>query len=237
MCRMILATGKFNTADIVQAMVAVARGDTADHEASFSQHPHGWGAVWRDMDAPTGLSAMRETTAAEISLLASGLASVKTDFLAIHVRRTTSSTTIGAQFTHPLKRPAEDWYFMHNGSQPTVHQFLGLPSSTFDSAEYFDYLVPEGTASLDQSEALERLRNIPEPGSNSGNAFAIKPDCAYVIHWRSPSDTWPRYFTMHETVSPDCRIISSEIVPALAPAEQWTPLPPQTILEIPIPND
>jgi predicted glutamine amidotransferase len=234
MCRMILATGKFCTADIVKAMVAVARGETADHEASFSEHPHGWGAVWRDISAPSGLSVMRETTSADTSLIDSGLASVQTDFLAIHIRRTTSSTTFGPQFTHPLQRPAEDWYFMHNGSQPTVHQLLGLPFSTFDSAEYFDYLIPQGTSSLEQEEVLERLRKIPEPGSNSGNAFAIRPDCAYVIHWRSPSDTWPRYFTMHETVTPDCRIICSEIVPALAPAEQWTPLPPQILLEIPI---
>jgi len=231
---MILVIGKFNTVDIVKAMVAVACGETADHEGSFSEHPHGWGAVWRDMAAPSGLSVMRETKAAKVSLLASGLTSVKTDFLAIHIRRSMSTDTFGTKFTHPLQRPMEDWYFMHNGSQPTVHQLLGLPSSTFDSAEYFDYLVPGGTSSIDRAEALERLRKIPEPGSNSGNAFAIRPDCAYVIHWRSPSDTWPRYFTMHETVSTDCRIISSEIIPALAPVEKWTPLPPQSILEIPI---
>jgi glutamine amidotransferase len=139
---------------------------------------------------------------------------------------------VGPRFTHPLQRPGEDWYFMHNGSQPTVHRLLGLAESRFDSAEYFDYLIPPGSTTLDAAEALERLRRIPEPGSNSGNAFAIRPDGAYVIHWRSPADRWPLYFTMHELVTPEARIVSSEIVTALGPEEAWRPLAPQSIVPI-----
>jgi glutamine amidotransferase len=229
---MIIAVGRFNSADIVAAAVALAAGETADHDGAFTQHPHGWGALWRDPGAPGGLSALRDVRPATDSM-AAALAAIDTDFLAIHLRRSMSAQTLGPRFTHPLQRPDDHWYFMHNGSQPTVHRLLGLPESRFDSAEYFDYLIPPRSAAIDAPEALEKLRLIPEPGSNSGNAFAVRPGMAYVIHWRSPSDRWPRYFTMHELSTPDARIISSEIVPALAPAAHWRPLPPQSILEIP----
>lgn len=232
MCRLIVATGTFDTRTIVEAAVAMAAGQTANHDSSFVVHPHGWGAVWRDPASPTGLSALRDIRPAVESVLESGLAGITTDFLAIHVRHASSLTTRGPEFTHPLHRSSDGWYFMHNGFAPTVHQLLGLPCSTFDSAEYFDYLVPAGAQALEPRETLERLRAIP-PGGNPGNVVAVSRDRAYVVHWR-PGATSPRYFTMHELVEPGRRIVASDVVPSLAPIDRWRPIPPETVLELPL---
>jgi len=231
MCRLIVATGTFDAGDIVEGAVAMAAGRTADHDSSLVVHPDGWGAVWRDPASPSGLAVLRDARPATERARDSGLAAIRTDFLAIHVRRAINPATTGGRFTHPLERPADGWYFMHNGSLPTVHQLLGLERSTFDSAEYFDYLIPAGARALEESETLARLRAIP-PGGNSGNAVAVRRDRAYVIHWRVVREVWPRYFTMHELVEPGRRIIASEVIPALAPAERWRPLPPDSVTEL-----
>jgi glutamine amidotransferase len=231
MCRLIVATGTFDAGEIVESAVSMAAGQTAAHDSSFVVHPDGWGAVWRDPASAHGLSVLRDVRPAPESALASGLAAIKTNFLAIHVRHANNPTTKGARFTHPLERPADGWYFMHNGFLPTVYQLLGLERSTFDSAEYFDYLIPAGARALDGQETLDRLRAIP-PGGNSGNAVAVRQDRAYVIQWRADHAVWPRYFTMHELIEPERHIIASEIIPSLGPADRWRPLAPDTVMEL-----
>jgi glutamine amidotransferase len=121
---------------------------------------------------------------------------------------------------------------MHNGSLPTVHRLLGMERSTFDSAEYFDYIVPPGAARLGARETLRRLEAIP-PGGNSANAVAVRGDRAYVIHWTAPGDRWPRYFTMHQFVGRGVRVVASEVIPSIAPADRWEEVPPGTVLELP----
>ena len=111
---------------------------------------------------------------------------------------------------------------------------LGLSQSTFDTAEYFDYLIPTEARRFDREQVIARLKAIPEPGANSGNEIAVRKDCAYLIHWRSPSDTLPRYFTMQQLRTPDCHVISSEIIPSLAPAYRWQAVTPQSVMEFKI---
>lgn len=237
MCRLILAKGRFSAEAILHAAVSMSTGSTADHEEPAENHPHGWGAVWRKRSMGGALALHHDTQPIFHSVDTSPVRSIDTDFLAVHVRHATLTRNHGLQFTHPLVRSgsAFAWYFMHNGFMPTVHQRLGLKASYFDSAEYFDYIVPAGANALDERETLARLRAVPA-GSSSGNAIAVNPQCAYVIHW-SPQDTpYPRYFTMYRLVQPNLLVIASEIIPALAPREQWEPLPEQ-FLKIPLTND
>lgn len=169
------------------------------------------------------------------SVSRSALSRLSTDLLAIHVRHATLPANQGLHFTHPLHRDGDvgPWYFMHNGFLPTVHQLLGQDRSRFDSAEYFDYVIPPGATALNSDETLSRLNDI-SPGGSSGNAIAITSERAYVIHW-SPSDTpYRRYFTMHKLTGPDFIVIASEIIPSLAATEHWEPLTPQHIVEIPL---
>jgi len=236
MCRLILAAGTFDPHDIVKGAVAMALGNTANHDSPLRCHPDGWGALWSDPASPTGMSVLRDVRQADETALNSGLSAARTPFLAIHVRNATHTSTRGLQYTHPLQRSADGWYFMHNGSQPTVHKMLGLEHSTFDSAEYFDYVIPTGALKLDEQQTLHRLRRIPK-GGNSGNAFAVCKARAYVIHWQTPDSPWKHYFTMHQLFEPERRVIASEVIPAIAPAKYWEPLAPDTLIELSLNND
>jgi glutamine amidotransferase len=229
---MIVAVGDVDAQAVAAGAVAMASGATADHESHIRLHADGWGAVWADPEAPGGLSVLRDVRPATETLMTSGLPAVRTRFLAVHLRRAPRPSVEGPRFTHPLQRPGDAWCFMHNGSMPTVHRLLGMECSTFDSAEYFDYLVPPGARTLDAREALRRLEAVP-PGDNSGNAVAVRPDRAYVIHWRAAGHRWPRYFTMQQFVGRGVRVVASEIIPSIAPADRWEPVPQSTVLELP----
>ncbi|GAA0477069.1 hypothetical protein [Streptomyces olivaceiscleroticus] len=156
------------------------------------------------------------------------------DFLAVHARHATLAKNHDLRFTHPLERGgAFPWLFMHNGFLPTVHRLLGKSASEFDSREYFDYIVPDGARRLDEDTTLERLGAIP-PGGSSGNAIAVNPRSAYVIHWTSADTTSPRYFGMYRLRTDRSLVIASEVIPDLAPADRWEPLEPDTVTEIPL---
>lgn len=235
MCRMIVASGDFDTRDILAAAVSMSCGQTAAHDNRTTRHRHGWGAVWRRPDGT--LACHRDPRPAAESSGESPLAAkdgVRTDFLAIHVRNATLEAKQGIRFTHPLTRASDDWHFMHNGYMPTVHRLLGLDQSEFDSAEYFDYLIPPGTpaATIDSALILRRLGEVPPPGSTSANAVAVHPHAAHVVHW-SPADTpTPKFFTLHEFTADGMSVISSEVVPALATPGQWRQLAPGAVRTI-----
>ncbi len=234
MCRLILATGRFDAGAILDAAVDMSCGRTADHDGPTDVHPNGWGAVWRQPDAPHGLAVHRDTRPLGESCDDSPVRGLETGFLAIHARHATLARNQGLKCTHPLERGGEyPWYFMHNGFLPTVYQLLGLPESEFDSGEYFEYVVPKGVRRLDEAATLERLTAIP-PGGSSGNAIAVNPDHAYVIHWTTPGNQAPRYFGMYTLSTPRFRVIASEVIPALAPHEHWEPLKPDHVVEIPL---
>jgi glutamine amidotransferase len=233
MCRLILARGAgLDVGAVLRAALGMSTGGTADHENPITRHPNGWGAVWRQ---PDGWRVHRDRRSMAESWHTAPMTGVRADVLAVHVRHATLSHTLGEEYSHPLQRPGEPWFFMHNGFLPTVHRQLGLPASRFDSAEYFDYLIPRGSAGLVPDEALTRVRAIA-PGGSSGNAIAISDRSAYVVHWTPPGTAYPRYFTMHRFRRPGLDVIASEVVPALGAAASWTPLPPAHVLDIPHPT-
>jgi glutamine amidotransferase len=233
MCRLILARGDFRTNDIVDAALAMSTGVTADHEGPIRVHPNGWGAVWREPAVEGGLGIHRDVRSMADSVHESPVRSVRSDFLTIHTRHATLQRNAGLQFTHPLERIEDGftWYFMHNGFLPTVYQRLGLPRSEFDSAEYFQYIVPRGSMTIGEDETRLRLRAIT-PGGTSGNSVAVNRECAYVIHWTSEPNRFPRFFGMHRLARPDLLVVSSEIIPSLAAPAEWEPLKPEQILDI-----
>lgn len=234
MCRLIMASGLFSSAEILRAAEDMSCGRTADHDGPTNVHPNGWGAVWREAGLADGIAFHRDVRPLTESAAESPVPAVTTDFLAVHARHATLARNHGPEFTHPLLRAGETpWFFMHNGFLPTVYRNLGLPESQFDSMEYFDYIVPEGSRELNEAETLKRLGAIPAGGS-SGNAIAVSPRAAHVIHWTTPGTTSPRYFRMHRLTTPDCTVISSEVLPALGPADAWEPLPPDTLTKIPL---
>jgi predicted glutamine amidotransferase len=230
MCRLILATGEFSSAQVLDAAIAMSCGRTANHDGPTQRHLDGWGAVWRHGDR---LAIHRDARSIEDSADASPVRALTTRFLAVHVRYATQGSGIGAAYTHPLPhvQPGRSWYLLHNGTLPTLYQRLGKSCSEFDSAEYLEYLMRDAAAPLDLEAARAKLHAIP-PGGTSANAFLITDDCAYVIHWTPEDSRHPRYFTMYRLDTDRCTIIASEIVESLAPSERWRPLPARTIQPI-----
>ncbi|MFJ6752113.1 class II glutamine amidotransferase [Streptomyces sp. NPDC091266] len=234
MCRLIVAAGEFRTADILAAAEAMSCGRTADHDGPTDVHPNGWGAVWRQANAPYGLGRHRDVRPLTESVRESPVPDVASDFLAVHARHATLPKNHGPQFTHPLERPGgpSPWLFMHNGFLPTVHRLLGMEASEFDSREYFDYIVPTGARRLDEAETLARLNAIPRGGS-SGNAIAVNPYSAYVIHWTMSDTVSPLYFGMFRLRTDRSLVIASEVITDLAPRHHWEPLKPGSVTKIP----
>jgi glutamine amidotransferase len=230
---MILATGRFRTGDVLAAAVAMSEGDTAAPDAPIRRHPDGWGALWRRPDG--GFETYRDTRSMVDSVAGSPVEGVQTDFLVVHARHATRPGTTGLGFTHPLVRGAgrAAWYFVHNGFMPTVHRRLGLVRSEFDSAEYFDYIVPAGAQALAEQEVVARLGQV-EPGGTSANAIAVSAGRAWVIHWTADGSAAPEYFTMRRLGGPDSVVIASDVVPALGSRPDWAPLPPRCLVEVPL---
>ncbi|WP_326587650.1 class II glutamine amidotransferase [Streptomyces sp. NBC_01294] len=237
MCRLILASGDFAVADITAAALDMSCGRTAAHDNPTKVHAHGWGAVWREHEQGPGhgLRAHTDVRPMADSLHESLLPEVKTDFLAIHTRNASLESQRGLDFTHPLSRD-DGWYFMHNGYLPTAYQGLGLPASAFDSREYFDYLVPRDADGLDPAAALGKLDALA-PGGNSGNAIAVHPAGAYLVHWSAPSVATPVFFAMQRLSLPGLEVIASEVVPGLAPARLWEPVAAGTVSYFPFPKE
>jgi glutamine amidotransferase len=145
MCRLILAKGKFSSARILDAAIAMSCGRTADHEGPIQRHPNGGGATWRHGGR---LAIHRDVRSIEDSAGASPVSDLTTDFLAVHVRHATLARNHGAEFTHPLEyaHVERSWYLLHNGFLPTIYQRLGKDRSEFDSAEYLEYLMRGASA-------------------------------------------------------------------------------------------
>lgn len=234
MCRMIVAYGEVSGKEVLGAAIAMSNGESADHDNPTLRHQHGWGAIWSDTQAADGIAAHRDARPISESAHESGIGEIQTEFLAIHVRNATLEKDRGGRFTHPLQRPGDDWYFMHNGYMPTVHKMLGMKESVFDSAEYFDYIIPDRVTSLDQEATLKALRDIPAGRTTSGNAIAVRPGHAYVVHWSPPDTPTPVFFTLFKTIVRRCTIIASDRIPEIAPTEKWEQLPAGAVLEIPL---
>ncbi|WP_328431813.1 class II glutamine amidotransferase [Streptomyces sp. NBC_00453] len=232
MCRFIIACGRFDSVAVLDAVLGMSTGVTALDNIPTRVHPNGWGAVWRTAEGTR--AADRDHRSLAESREHAGLDALGTAMLAVHVRHATLPDRIDPRFTHPLERLDDSgpWYFMHNGFLPTVYQSLGLSASAFDSAEYFDYLLPRGEEQLDIDRTLARLRAMP-PGGTSGNAVLLYPRQGYVVHWTAPRSAYQDYFTLRRLRLPEDQIIASEPIPALAGGHRWETLPSATVIELP----
>lgn len=235
MCRMILALGEFEITQVVDAAIAMSLGKTSVKNAPSLTHQDGWGMIWHNPNSPEKLHCSRQNKAIITSFDGTQFENFSTNFLAIHVRHASLPQCNGLQHTHPLheNRSGIPWYLMHNGFLPTVHKQLQLPDSSFDTKEYFDYIIPANGEELDKESTIEKLKNLPGEGSTA-NAIIVNPRKVYVVHWHQPNIKQKEYYTLHVARVGKALYIASEIQPDLAPPEKWEALPIGSIFDYPI---
>ena len=219
-CRMIIAQGTFSVVDVMSAARAMAAGETATHDGVIKQHLDGWGCLWITHGKVRTLHGEGSFVEA---LSTMDVSSIKTRFLAVHVRHATLRENSGIKYSHPLKfdNGLGCWYLMHNGYLPTVYLHLGLKKSSFDSAEYLEYIVGS-VQSLDISEVYltAKLSGLL-PGGSSGNCFLIAGNKAWAWQWFSKDIVCADYFTMRHFKAAEVEYISSEILPFLGDEPKW----------------
>ncbi|WP_413507018.1 class II glutamine amidotransferase [Serratia proteamaculans] len=231
MCRMILARGDFSVQQVMEAARAMCCGETARHDGPITKHPNGWGCLWLDNGK---VRTLHGTETFADALPGIDTASIRTHFLAIHVRHATLSKNRGVQFSHPLFRLCNStpWYLMHNGFLPTVYPHLGLHASHFDSEEYLEYIVGRITPEdLTRPYLVGKMTKLA-PGGSSGNAFFITDDKAWAWQWHAEDTPFPHYFTMHMYRHGDTQYIASEQILALGEACHWRQMQNHELHEI-----
>ncbi|WP_342627342.1 hypothetical protein AAC691_13905 [Nguyenibacter vanlangensis] len=233
---MILAVGNITVRDIFDAAVAMSSGLTADHDGPITCHPNGWGAVWVNKEDSNTFHYFRSTFPLfKADFETTPLAGSAPHMIAIHARHATVPTKIGLRFAHPLVRtsgaPSKEWHFMHNGFTPTVHKLIGLEDSSFDSDEYFSYLLGSDDGNLSINTLMTKLDLIPD-GNSSGNAFLLTQDRAFIIHYVFPGCRYESYFQMHQLVGAGFKIFSSEPIPSLAAMSAWKALKKNSVIEL-----
>ncbi|WP_188473068.1 class II glutamine amidotransferase [Hafnia psychrotolerans] len=231
MCRMILARGDFSVAQVMEAARSMCCGETAQHDGPIKVHPNGWGCLWLENGKINTLHGS-ESFADALSNI--DIDSIRTKFLAVHVRHATLSKNIGVQFSHPLFRQCNStaWYLMHNGFLPTIYPHLSLDVSHFDSAEYLEYIVDHINPGDFTRYYLSGKMASLAPGSSSGNAFFITGDKAWAWQWYPENTLLQSYFTMHLYQNGNTKYIASEQVLALGEASHWRQMLNHELYEI-----
>ncbi len=235
-CRMIAAIGQFSTTEVLKAAKSMSLGRIADHEHPVRKHDDGWGALWLEQNSHDRIGAYRSLTAIGDELEEFAKRVPRTEFLAIHVRKATIPEQQGLQYTHPISRGGRSvpWYIMHNGCVPTVYRELGLSCSSFDTAEYFEYICPRMGDRVDADDVLRKLDHLSSKNT-SANAFLVNQSHFYVVHWYPENSPYPRFYTVFVARTGRATFISSEVIRELAPANVWQPLPRVGLLEFPLP--
>lgn len=230
MCRMILAVGRFDPQQVAAAATLMSEGATAIEVGPTQVHRDGWGALYR-RTSTSELFTYRSLRPLADGLEGLSLPSDGVDLLALHARHATLASTRGIAFTHPVSRDDSSWYLMHNGYMPTVYRELGLDHSSFDTREYFDYIVPGSDLRIDGRELLAKLERLA-PGGSSANAFLFNSERAYAFNWFPPDSRYAGFYRMWSLYTDDAIYIASDPIATLGEATRWQPLPVGRLVEI-----
>lgn len=220
MCRMIMAHGNFDAGQVLEAARAMSCGETANHDGPIKAHPNGWGCLWLENGH---IRTLHGTGTFADALPGIDVESLRSRFLAVHVRHATLSKNQGLEFSHPLWRVSggTHWYMMHNGFLPGIYAQLGLAESRFDSAEYLEYIVDRITPQDFTAQYLRSKLEAVEPPGSAANALFVTRDKAWAWQWYPENTPFPEYFTMHCRQQSGSTFISSEPISALGAAATW----------------
>jgi glutamine amidotransferase len=226
---MIVAVGKFDAASIVNAAVAMSQGRTADHEYPDRRHFDGWGAVYLDVQGR--LECIRDEAPISGDRAGSRLNEADGRLLVIHTRAASIKSKTGIGYVHPVQGviAGHTAYFFHNGYAPDIFRELGYKSSSWDTRELFEWLVPALEAGDREAAVRERLEHLPA-STTAVNFMLVEPARLTVCNWFMEPNPSPRYYTMHLASTAEALIVASDPVIDLAPAAQWEAVKNRTIM-------
>lgn len=235
---------------------AVGRSTLSAFTSLARVHGDGWGAAWTTPDRPGGITAHRSTTSAAADpVFAATAEQVRARAALLHLRWATPGLAVNPANTHPFL--ADGWAFAHNGFIGGSEQVLGLLSrrqrtslrGTTDSERYFR-LVPQcaedtGDIVAGLQAASRLVRDLA--GSVSVNAMLLSSSrllavrgltgapppttglLAVVAHPdQLPPDHLEGYYQLSYRHTGDGLVIASSGLPS----EGWTPVPPDTVMDV-----
>jgi predicted glutamine amidotransferase len=227
---MIAAVGRFPTEPLIAALRAMAlnANPAYDHELRSEGadliHDCGWGAAHvRD----GVLARYRSASPCFQDPALESLAGVRSNLMALHVRRTKHRDTIAETNAQPFLagyRGAE-WAFCHNGEVRDLSQLSHdgalAPDGTVDSELLFLHL-------LSRIDPANQVRSVPAilgaiTDFTSLNCLLLRPRSLVAFARREPGSTRPRYYTLWHGRGPGFDVVASEIVDGLD--VEWEAIP------------
>ncbi len=231
MCRMIFATGKFNTDWLIDDMIQMALDQNEKHEENTRKvfkHEDGWGVCYLEDNQ---LKIIRSDKAFFDDPKVDELRKIQTPLFILHTRHA-SKGKVDIHNVHPFEYRNEHshYVFFHNG---TIEDRLSINGKfqlqgTTDSERYFYYLLSdlnEGSQ-LDESWLRSKLSKITN--FTGANFILTNGETNYIANWYAKN---PLYYTMKILQQKDSVLISSEILPHLKD-KKWDKLKNHSIFVI-----
>ncbi len=212
MCRILIAAGKINSEELLQATIAMAKDETSTHEFNEAngpgswQHDDGWGIAWiKDND----WQRFKSTTAIFNDPQVRSFSNLESEFIMIHVRRRMGSET-AIENTHPFHMNRHDvgnFMFCHNGYAGEKFSFcpsFKLKGKT-DSERLFYSILTE----MKNHDIRCSIRNVftnieTKTGSN---VVLANTDKSFIA---LKENKYPVYYSMYIGRREGCVVISSE---------------------------
>jgi predicted glutamine amidotransferase len=211
MCRMLFATGNFNSDWLIQDFILMASDQNEQHEKNMDKvfkHGDGWGIAYLEDDR---LKIFRSTKAVYEDDQINQFKNLQSSFLILHARKA-SKGSVNMKNVHPFecKLNGHHYLFFHNGTIRDEihfdHQFH--PVGTTDSERLFFYLLTNTNGELTEKDLRSKLNAIKN--LTAANFILTDGKVSYFTIWYAEN---PNYYTLKLLQKSDCVIVASEILP------------------------
>ncbi len=227
MCRMIIAAGHINMADVLDDFALMANNRNEQHENNRDRefrHGDGWGIAYLDngrLQCEKYLKPCYDDPALR------RYESLESPLVILHARKGSKGRG-GVELvnTHPFAHSG--YVFCHNG---TVNQELDFDDQFVlqgktDSEQLFYYLLSGMNGDFSTPYIARKLKAVQH--FSGMNGIFSNGRTSFVINWYGPK---PKYYTLKYMQTDSCFLLSSEILPHFRKHE-WHYLNNRNILKL-----
>lgn len=233
MCRIIVASGNFETKKVLESLILLAKDDNSSHELNQKKgsgswkHPHGWGIAYLEK----GKFIIKKSPKAIFKdPSVKKLYSLKTKLLIAHVRKKAGSE-VSIKNTHPFKAEHPQLgacVFCHNGVIKDEIKFDAKykPQGKTDSEKLFYSILSD---IKDNNIGATIRNNLQKYTQTKGTNIVLANKEKTFVAMRK--NILPKYYGMMLLQTEDFVLISSEKLKTF-PAISWLSLQPEEIVII-----